>query len=118
VWQIEKSGRSASPSPRRGKVVEHLAKLNTPLCHKLPTARATHGTVISCPASAFGTGNRHTPYRGHSRRDRRPDQTGVPLQAERPALQSIRLDRDNRDSYRRSGRRVGREPDGSVGRYE
>jgi hypothetical protein len=36
-----------------GKVVEHLAKLNTPLCHKL---RATGEPIAGSPAPAFATG--------------------------------------------------------------
>jgi hypothetical protein len=35
-----------------GKAVEHLAKLNTPLCHKL---RATSEPIDGNPASAFAT---------------------------------------------------------------
>jgi hypothetical protein len=41
----------------RGQVVEHLAKLNTPLCHKLPTAVATHGNRYQSPHPGLRDGH-------------------------------------------------------------
>jgi hypothetical protein len=50
---------------REGKVVEHSAELNTPLCHQLPTARQSccDGTILGSPPQPSRRAP-PAPYRG------------------------------------------------------